>query len=108
MAQLSHQQIQVTGTEATYAAASGGGDTVEPGEDVFLHVKNGDASDKTVTVAVPGTEYGQNRPDIAVVVTAGEQRFIGPLPRDLADSSDDLVHITYSATTSVTVAAMRL
>lgn len=108
MALLAPQQIQITGLEMATQAAAGGGDTLEPGDDIFLEVHNGDASDKTVTVVVPGTEYGQNRPDIAVVVTAGERRKIGPFPRDLADPTTGLVNITYSAVTSVTVALCRL
>lgn len=108
MALIAPQQIQITGTEVTYAAASGGGDTVAPGDDVFLHVKNADASDKTVTLVRPGTEFGQANPDVAVVVTAGEQRMIGPLSREFADASTGLISVTYSAVTSVTVAACRL
>jgi hypothetical protein len=107
MAALTTQQVPVTGLEASYASAAAGGDTVEAGDGIFVHVKNADASDKTVTVAVPGSEYGQARPDVAVVVTAGEQRFI-QIPRALADSSDNRVHLTYSAVTSVTIAALKV
>src|SRR5690554_4260675 len=103
MALLAPQQIQITGTEVTYTAASAGGDTVAPGDNVVLHVRNGDAVDHTVTVVVPGERFGQANPDVAVVVTAGEDRFIGPLTSALAD--DGVVSITYDATTSVTVAA---
>lgn len=105
MALLSPQQIQITGTEVTYSPASGGGDTVRPGERTFLHVKNDDVADKTVTIVVPGTKFGQALPDVQVVVTAGEERFIGPLSRELADT-DGFIDITYSATTSVTIAAV--
>lgn len=108
MALLTAQQIQIDGLEMTTQAAAGGGDTLEPGEDLFLEVFNGDASDKTVTVVVPGTLYGVARGDVPVVVTAGERRKIGPFPRDLADPDTGLVSITYSAVTSVTVALCRL
>lgn len=108
MALLAIQQIGITGTNPTYSAASGGGDTVKPDDRAVLHVKNGDASSHTVTIAVPGSEYGQSRPDVAVAVPAGESRFIGPLVHDLADSTDGAVHITWSATTSMTVAAIRV
>lgn len=107
MAELAHQQVQITGTEIAYAAAAAGGDTVKPGDRVFLHVVNGDVSDHTVTLAVPGTEYGQAKPDVAVTVTAGEERMIGPLPRQLANSNG-LVDITYDAVTSLTIAAVRI
>lgn len=107
MAELSHQQVQITGTEVTYASAAAGGDTVKPGDRVFLHVKNGDASDHTVTIGVPGTLYGQAKADVGVTVTAGEERMIGPLPAKLQNSSG-LVDISYDAVTSVTVAAVRI
>ena len=108
MALLTTQQIGITGTNPTYDAAGGSGDTINPDSRTVLHVKNGDASSHSVTVAVPGTEYGQARPDVVVAVPAGESRFIGPLVTDLADPTDGQVHVTYTATTSVTVAALRV
>ena len=64
---------------------------------------------KTVTVVVPGnTRYGQADPDVTITVPAGGTSLIGPLPRDLADPADGLVHITYSAVTSLTVAAVAI
>ena len=105
MAALTTQQIAVTGVNPTYASASGGGDTVEAGDGIFIHIKNGDSGSHTVTVAVPGTEYGQARPDVTVTVPAGESRFI-QIPRSLADT-DGRIHLSYSAVTSVTIAALR-
>jgi hypothetical protein len=109
MAELAYKSAAIAGAVATPAAASGGGDTVRPNENGAVLVTNGDASAKTVTIAVPGnTKYGQADPDVAVVVAAGTSRLIGPLPRDLADPSDGLVHITYSAVTAVTVVAVEI
>lgn len=108
MALLSTQSVVITGLEITATSAAGGGDTVAPGARTFLYVRNADASDKTVTVVRPGQTYGQNNPDIPVVVTAGEFRLIGPLTSDLADPTTGLVGITYSAVTSVTVGAVRI
>lgn len=106
MANLAYQKSKTTGQAITMAAAGGSGDLLQPNERGALLVRNADATSKTVTVAVPGTEYGQERPDIAVVVAAGEFALIGPLPADLGDLTDGKVHVTYSATTSVTVAAV--
>jgi hypothetical protein len=107
MAELTHQQATIAGTTVAMAAAAGGGDTVRPG--AALLVTNGDASAKTVTIVVPGnTKYGQADPDVAVVVAAGATKLIGPLPQDLADPTDGFVHVTYSAVTSVTVAAVQI
>lgn len=108
MALLGTQQIGITGTNPTYGSAGGSGDTLIPDGRTVLHVKNGDGSSHSVTVAVPGTEYGQARADVVVAVPAGESRFIGPFVNDLADPTDGHVHVTYTATTSMTVAAIRV
>lgn len=107
MATLAYQKARVTGTAVSLAAAAGGGDLIPPNPNGALMVRNGDASAKTVTVAVPGnTKFGQADPDVAVVVAAGATALIGPLDQDLADPTDGMVHVTYSAVTSVTVAAV--
>jgi hypothetical protein len=107
MALLTPQTAAVTGTVLTMAAANGGGDTIVGGSTVYLLVRNGDASSKTVTIVRPGTTYGTADPDIAVVVTAGNIAIIGPIPAEFADPADGQVDISYSAVTSVTVAAVR-
>lgn len=106
MSALATQQLKVTGLAVAYGAAAGGGDTVEPDDGIFLHVKNGSGSSINVTVAVPGVEYGQNRPDVVVAVAAGADKMI-QIPRELADPTDDRIHVAYSAVTSVTVAAVK-
>jgi hypothetical protein len=108
MALLTPQQVGITGRKATYAAASGGGDTLKPDDSVCLHVKNGSGGSITVTVVVPGEKFGQPLTDVAVAIPGGEDRFIGPFPRELADPADGLVDITYSDVTSLTVAALRV
>jgi hypothetical protein len=109
MATLTFQRAKITGTTVTMAAATALGDKVAANPKGVLKVTNGDASAKTVTIVVPGnTKFGQADPDIAVVVAAGATAYIGPLAQDLSDPTDDLVHITYSAVTSVTVAAVSL
>lgn len=108
MATVSLDRIQATGTDPTYNAASAGGDKVPPGDDVALHVKNGSGASITATVVTPGTVAGQAIGDVDVAVPAGESRFIGPLTRDLFAADDGLVDVTWSATTSVTFAAIAL
>lgn len=107
MSALATQPIGVTGLAPTYTAAGAGGDTFTPDENTFLHVKNGSGSSINVTVAVPGAAYGQARPDVVVAVAAGAAAFIF-LPKELDDPSDHRVHVTYSAVTTVTVAALRV
>lgn len=108
MATVSTDRIQVAGTDPTYNAASAGGDKVPAGDDTVLHVKNGSAGTITATVVTPNTVLGQAIGDIAVTVPAGEARFIGPLTASHLAASDGLVDVTWSATASVTFAAIRV
>lgn len=108
MAIVDTQGVQITGTAPTYSAASAGGDQVRAGADTVLHVKNASAGAITATVVTPGTVAGQAIGDVAVSVPAGGERFIGPLTRDHFAGSDGLVDITWSATASVTFAALRI
>lgn len=105
MALLTVQNSSILGTQITFAAAAGGGDTLAPNDHAYLHVKNGAGAPITVTVVVPGnTKYGQAAPDVPVVVTNATEKVIGPFPPDLGDPTTGLVGITYSSATTVTVA----
>lgn len=109
MATLTYRQATIAGTDPALAAASAGGDKVPPNDRGALLVRNGSAASINVTVAVPGnTKYGQAQPDVVVAVPAGADRMVGPFPADLADPIDGLVTITYSAVTTVTVAAVAI
>lgn len=103
MALLSYQQPTLSGTTITYGAAAGGGDTIGYQPNGVLRVKNGGGSSVTVTIVTPGnTQYGQADPDVPVAVAAGTEKAIGPFPAALA--VDGVISVTYSGTTSVTVA----
>lgn len=109
MALLATQQVAITGLAPTYGAVSAS-DTVVPDDRTFLHVKNVNASPDTCTVVVPGTAYGQARPDVAVTVpaTTGD-RMIGPMVYDLADPTTGLITVTHSNTNAqVTCALLRV
>lgn len=109
MATLTTQHVSLTGLEATYAAAAGGGDEFTPDKNTFVHVKNGGGSDITATVVTPNNHStGLAIADVAVTVTAAEDRFIGPFPYQHFAGSNGLADITYSGTTSVTVAVLRV
>jgi hypothetical protein len=113
MATLSVQSIVEAGLNATYANAAVDGDTFANNQDldIFIHVKNGDASSKTVTIApeiasksVPG--FGtMTKATISVAIPAGENRFIGPFHFNAFGINPD---IQYSAVTSVTIAVLRV
>ncbi len=115
MAALTIQTIGEAGVQSTYAAATSGGDTARNDNgDVFLHVKNGDASSHTVTVTaqtasatVPGMGT-TTKANVAVAVPAGEERMIGPFARLAFNDASNDVAITYDDVTAVTIAALRL
>ncbi|MEW2161445.1 hypothetical protein AB0912_00310 [Streptomyces sp. NPDC007084] len=109
MANLTPQTISLAGLGPSYANASAGGDKVGAGERIFLHVKNGSASPVTVTLTATGSVRGQSVANLTVTVPASGDRMIGPLPADLlASPVDGLVAVGYSATSTVTVAALRI
>lgn len=113
MATLSVQSVVEAGLNATYSSAAAGGDTFANTNDnrIIIHVKNGDASSKTVTIApevasrsVSG--FGtMTKATISVAIPAGEDRFIGPFPFTAFGVNPD---IQYSAETSVTLAVLRV
>lgn len=108
---LSTQKIDEDGLAATYDAAAAGGDSFVNDGRTFLHVKNGDASPHTATVAaVQGTTrkpgFGElTKGNASVQVAAGGEAFLGPFPTIAFGSQPD---ITYDAVTSVTVAVLRI
>lgn len=109
MATLTPVQATIAGATVTMAAASAGGDKVAPNGRAALLVTNGSAASIDVTIAVPGnTRFGQPEPDVVVAVAAGATKMIGPFPVELADPTDRLVHVSYSATATVTVAAVQI
>lgn len=116
MAALSVQTIVEAGLEWSTASAAGGGDTFANPTDerTMFYIANGGGSDITVTfnaqpASVPLPGYGDLAiSDRAVVVTAGENRLIGPFPAAKFNNASGAVEVSYSSATSVTVAALRL
>lgn len=107
MALISSFSPSIAGTAPTYGNAASG-DTAEVGAGLWLVVRNDDAASKTVTIATPGLlTTGDPYPDKAYTVAAGGEAWI-PLIADYRDPSDGLAHITWSATTSVTRAVVRM
>jgi len=113
MATLTVQTIDresATPFAPTYAAV-GASDKFLPGAQTFLHFKNTNAATRTVTVAAPNNVV----PDVGTVdnayvvpATTGDI-MIGPFPAEIfANSADGLCDLTYSGTTNLTVAALKL
>lgn len=105
---LTPQQVGIAGPAVSLAAARSV-ENVDPDPRGFLWVKNTNAATRTVTVGVPGVEYGQQRPDVPVVVpvTTGE-RLIGPLDGGLAHGATGLVTVTVDPVADLTIAAVRI
>ncbi|HZX38449.1 MAG TPA: hypothetical protein VFF37_09000 [Streptomyces sp.] len=108
MAILSAQAAPLSGLQPTYAAAAGGGDQAPVGEKLVLHVRNGDATSKTVTVATPGTVGDLAVADASQAIPAGGNAFIPLKAAAFRDPTTGRAAITYSAVTSVTVAVLQL
>jgi hypothetical protein len=110
VATVNTQDISRAGVAPTYNAASGGGDKFGPGANVFVHVKNAGGASVTPTFVTPGLVAELAVADSALVTvpaTTGD-RMIGPFPSELFAGSDGLVAVTWSATTSVTFAVLRV
>ena len=110
MAVLSLQAITAAGLAASYGSASAGGDKLPlSGGNTFLHVKNGGASSVTVTITTQSNTYkGLTVPDRTVTIGASADKFIGPIDPTLHADINQQASVGYSATTSVTVAALRI
>lgn len=80
-------------------------ETFVPGPNVWYLVLTA-GTGITTTLVVPGSLYGQARPDVVYTISTSSNRLIGPLTSDLADPTTGLITITHSATTAVTAAAI--
>jgi hypothetical protein len=92
-------------TAGAQAAASG--DYFANDGQTFLLIKNGDASDHTVTAAIQSTVDGQTVSGASHNVVAGHTAILGPFPTGIYNDANGRVQLSYSATTSVTVMAVK-
>lgn len=107
MAQLTVQETTLDGVTVTYAAAGASGDTFSNDGDTRLRVKNGSASAVTVTISsLQQCNQGFTH-DVTVSVAAGAEEEIGPFAPVRFNDGQGNVSVSYSAVTSVTVAAVR-
>lgn len=108
MAELTVQEIVIAGLKETFVSAAGGGDTFKNDGRTFFHAKNGSGGDITLTFTTPGKIHGVAIADPTVVVTAGEERLVGPFDPSIFNNSSGLVAAGYSGVSSLTVSAVRL
>lgn len=115
MATLTAQEYDESGNDLTMSAAAAGGDQfANPNEDIELVIVNNDASGKTVTVTAQNTSfeddaYGNSvKQDQSVTVSAsGGVAMMGPFPKRAFNDGSGNVQITYSAVTSLEIAAVK-
>lgn len=106
MGNLIINRITQNGVNPTFVPASVGGDTFVNDGKTFLHVKNGGAAAITVTMnSQKLCNYGFDH-DHPISVPAGSELMIGPFDRLRFNNNTNSISITYSAVTTVTVAAI--
>lgn len=115
MALLAPIILAQAGVSPSYTAATAGGDAFPNNLDerTFFIVKNGGGSTITVSInpqitsaKVSGLGTLPVSP-VSVSVAASGEKWIGPFPSSFTDSAGN-VNVTYSAVTSVTVAAVKV
>lgn len=112
MAVLTPQDVVLTGLTEALVAAAGGGDSFDNNGQCVFVVNNGSGASITVTFDDPNTpnpgNAAQFNPDVAVVIPAGQKRYIGPFPPFRFNDPNGRVNVTYSGVTSLTVGVTRL
>lgn len=107
---LAVQVVTRAGLNAAYTAANVDGHSIQNDGRMLLHVKNG-ATDETVTLKIPRTIDGKAVTNPTVVVTASQDRFIGPFPVEIYNqggADGDVIHIDFAEVTNTTIAALRV
>lgn len=106
--QLTVQQSVNSGLEATFSSANADGNYFINDGKTYIEIVNADASDHDIVIDSPAACNQGSTHDITVTVTAGERRHIGPFEKARFNDDNGYVNVTYSAVTSVTVAAIKL
>lgn len=108
MATLTVQEIVKTGLNPTLAAAAGGGDDFANDGRTWFRCKNDGGSPITLTVnSITACDQGSDH-DLVISVTNAQERWVGPFTGSRFNDTNGRVGVTYSAVTSVTVAAVKM
>lgn len=109
MAAITVTEIPKTGVAPpSLSAANAGGDTFVNDGKTFLHVANGSGGALTVTVdAQRLCDQGFDH-DAIVSVPAGTERYIGPFPKNIFNTTGGVCDVSYSGVTSLTIGALKL
>lgn len=115
--ELTLQTTARTGLNPSYTAATADGEGIDnDSQRVVLHVKNAGGGACVVSLDTPGTVDGLAIPSLDVTVPAGEERFIGPFPKNVYNQDDsagdtgveECVFIDTDTQTGITLAAFLL
>ena len=87
---LAVQEVVRTGLNPTFGAAdeTDGHVFANINQNVMLVVKNANTASLDVTITTPGTVDAHAIPDLVVAVPAGEERWIGPFPKAVYETTD--------------------
>lgn len=102
------QAIVATGVTPVYATPLSS-ESITPGEDQFLHVKNASGGAVTVTLVDAGSTPGASaatNPTVSVPATTGDKMiYLNP---NYVNPATGFITVNFSATASVTAALMRV
>lgn len=107
MSQYSVLSPSITGVAEAFAAVTAA-DTFHNTGRAMLAVKNEGATSVTVTISSQVTCNQGFTHDLTVTVAAGATELIGPFATARFNDASDLVHVAYSAITSVSAMVVQL
>ena len=106
MAAITVQKAVEAGIVPSFVACNAGGDTFINDGKTYIYVKNADSSSHDVTLTAYGKCNQGYLHDLVVAVGASEEKIIGPFLPERFNSSGS-ASLTYSAVTSMTIAAVK-
>ena len=108
MATLNVQRVSLSGLEPSFSNCDSGGDEFVNSGKAFIWIKNNDTSAHTVTIdSQEPCSYGYDH-DVSVQVPAGEERLIGPFPKNRFNDSEGKVQISYDGVTNLQIAVIEI
>tara|TARA_R100000781_G_scaffold26759_2_gene19846 strand:- start:4037 stop:4393 length:357 start_codon:yes stop_codon:yes gene_type:complete len=115
MATITSQNIDQTGlNNPTLTAVSGGGDQWLNSGSEFVAIKNASGSDLTVTFTAQTTSFDSptygpaTKSNATITLASGITGYIGPFETGAFNDASGYCQITYSASTSVSIAILTL
>jgi hypothetical protein len=108
MTALNYAGTTVTGDASAETSLANATHTLPASTRGVLVLRNTHATNaSTYTIVVPGTQYGQARPDVGPVTipAAGVAVVVGGLVADLADPADGLIDLVIAGTGTVVAKA---